>query len=380
MPTLVACPNCKRKLRVPDDLVGRKVKCPGCQEPFTADAGGAETLALRPEKPREGRVADRPMPPEGRDEEERVRARPRPGGDEEDEDDEDDFEEEEPRKPLPPANWWRVRGAFSLLLASALTYVGAFLLYLGGSCILGLSVGMAAAKAGGGGPPPPDAMMSGIMVLVGLLLSAILIGFVLGLIGHFVALASPRAHGAWALAVAILVFTLVGLLLTIVPWALGALTGDLQGMMMGGMGNPMFAGMGGMPGVPQWVTTLNLILGLINNVLSFVGWFLVGFYVRAIARCVGEPSLAGSAKGWMILLGVFTTLAVVTGGVFFVVFKDLLANPQAQAQGPPPMGGGFFAFLGMGCLLGIVGVALMIWYIIMLAHARNAISSRAAAR
>ena len=30
MPSIVACPSCSRKLRVPEDLLGTRVKCPTC--------------------------------------------------------------------------------------------------------------------------------------------------------------------------------------------------------------------------------------------------------------------------------------------------------------------------------------------------------------
>jgi hypothetical protein len=36
MPQFVSCPKCGRRARVPDSLLGRRVKCPGCTEPFTA--------------------------------------------------------------------------------------------------------------------------------------------------------------------------------------------------------------------------------------------------------------------------------------------------------------------------------------------------------
>ena len=38
MPTVVDCPQCRRKLRVPDQLLGKTVKCPACQTVFTAAA------------------------------------------------------------------------------------------------------------------------------------------------------------------------------------------------------------------------------------------------------------------------------------------------------------------------------------------------------
>jgi predicted Zn finger-like uncharacterized protein len=44
MPIEIRCPSCQRKLRVPDELLGRTVKCPSCQATFTA----ATTLGEAP--------------------------------------------------------------------------------------------------------------------------------------------------------------------------------------------------------------------------------------------------------------------------------------------------------------------------------------------
>jgi hypothetical protein len=38
MSTIVDCPSCNRKLRVPDELLGKKVKCPTCSEIFDANS------------------------------------------------------------------------------------------------------------------------------------------------------------------------------------------------------------------------------------------------------------------------------------------------------------------------------------------------------
>jgi predicted Zn finger-like uncharacterized protein len=38
MPIVIECPQCQRKLRVPDQLLGRTVKCPACKNQFTASA------------------------------------------------------------------------------------------------------------------------------------------------------------------------------------------------------------------------------------------------------------------------------------------------------------------------------------------------------
>jgi hypothetical protein len=47
MPIIVQCPTCERKLRVPDQLLGKKVKCPGCQGTFTA----GDKAPAKPETP-----------------------------------------------------------------------------------------------------------------------------------------------------------------------------------------------------------------------------------------------------------------------------------------------------------------------------------------
>src|SRR5438105_2551775 len=38
MPVIVKCPSCNGPLRVADELLGRKVRCPGCQTIFEASA------------------------------------------------------------------------------------------------------------------------------------------------------------------------------------------------------------------------------------------------------------------------------------------------------------------------------------------------------
>lgn len=43
MPIVIDCPSCERKLRVPDDLMGQKVKCPTCGTTFDAAPRSAAT-------------------------------------------------------------------------------------------------------------------------------------------------------------------------------------------------------------------------------------------------------------------------------------------------------------------------------------------------
>lgn len=50
MPALNHCPSCNRPLRVPDELIGRNVKCPDCGTVFqsTAEGGQAAPLPVSP--------------------------------------------------------------------------------------------------------------------------------------------------------------------------------------------------------------------------------------------------------------------------------------------------------------------------------------------
>jgi len=103
---LIVCPECSRKLRVPDELAEELVKCPSCGRTFTV--GGAAAVQPRPAEKgpparsgavkREEEKAGAADSHDPRDEdEERPRRRPRTW--EEEDDDDDDLG---PRRDLEP--------------------------------------------------------------------------------------------------------------------------------------------------------------------------------------------------------------------------------------------------------------------------------------
>jgi predicted Zn finger-like uncharacterized protein len=98
MPVSVSCPSCERKLRVPDELLGKRVKCPGCKNTFTAeDPDAVVDVDVIEEEERPRRPVRRPEPPqddEGIQEERRPAQRRR----REAEDDDEEYEEERPRR------------------------------------------------------------------------------------------------------------------------------------------------------------------------------------------------------------------------------------------------------------------------------------------
>lgn len=48
MPMTINCPHCQAKVRAPESLIGKKVKCPTCKEQFTVEAEAAEAPAPAP--------------------------------------------------------------------------------------------------------------------------------------------------------------------------------------------------------------------------------------------------------------------------------------------------------------------------------------------
>src|SRR6266851_4059028 len=149
MPINTKCPTCKRTLEIPDELMGKKVRCPSCKVVFlaTADGSPAKTDSSRPQPPKskseEGiRVRRRPAPTdeeeeeedeeEEDEEEERPRVRRKAVRRQDEEEDEDEEEEVPPRRRRKPASSPR-RRALSAVLAPAigLITVGALGLVLG---------------------------------------------------------------------------------------------------------------------------------------------------------------------------------------------------------------------------------------------------------
>lgn len=96
MPVETRCPSCQRMLRVPDELLNRRVKCPSCDTVFVAEAdappqnpiAGAPGSETREETPRAREDRD-----DRDDRDDRYRVRDDDSEDDYD-DDEDDYESE----------------------------------------------------------------------------------------------------------------------------------------------------------------------------------------------------------------------------------------------------------------------------------------------
>jgi hypothetical protein len=87
MPQQISCPSCARTLNVPDELIGRTVRCPGCKTTFTAQAEPPSAPVETEQPPAAGRssrraAADEPPRRRADDEDDGPRSRgaPHKGG------------------------------------------------------------------------------------------------------------------------------------------------------------------------------------------------------------------------------------------------------------------------------------------------------------
>lgn len=95
MNEIITCPNCQKKLQLPEEYLGKTVQCPGCKQTFTAQRAGV----VPPPPTSPGREA--PPPPKDDYEEEelpRRRRRRRADDDYEEDDYDDDDYDDRPRR------------------------------------------------------------------------------------------------------------------------------------------------------------------------------------------------------------------------------------------------------------------------------------------
>jgi predicted Zn finger-like uncharacterized protein len=387
MPTIVTCPDCQRQLRVPDDLLGKKVKCPDCKVTFTAtpsDAGDSEDDA-----PNKRRSSSQGVSTGRRSGSERTQTRSEPDYDEDHPpspyDDDLDEDEERPRTGgLKKAGWQRVRLGLSLMIYGIYVEIGAialFLLCVILAIILAVVAGAGIASAfssassggsGGGGTATAGGAVMGAIVVVfvgyGVLLLAQLVNLILGTTGHVFFLKIPDKPGAGRRSLAIAALSLWGasILALFLYFAMNCLGGFLGGSRGSGGALFSFAGL-----------CFNLI-----GLACYVAWFFVFmFLLRSVALAMGNHALARQLVTYMIVAPVSLVLAF-----FGIIGVACIGGAAIAGMASSSSGSGQnVASAGMGLLIVIVVVyglilllflALWIWYIVLLHQTRGAIKAR----
>jgi predicted Zn finger-like uncharacterized protein len=366
MPTLVECPSCSRKLRVPDELLGQRVKCPTCSSVFTAgeQAGGAPPAPEEPAEDR-GRVTARePSPREREDrsyqEEPVSRRRPRF-------EDEDDFEGPGERTGRRGARadrsaWQKVRTGITMILTSICIIIGSVVLLFCGSCLMGMAMG-AAGAGGRGGPGAGGAAagLGGLLILVILFLIAMLISLILQITGYAFCMFAPPKHGARVLAITAFGLTIGSLLLTFTAIGVDILGGALGAS----VGNPMAMGAG---------RSVGSIVQMVSYLMSVAGLIVFLFFLRSVAISIRNQGLVQSVQHLLILGGVMIVGWLGMFGLSFFIVAG------AAAAGPGPPGAAGDALAGVGILMLVCGCGELIlvvvwfaWYVGTLVQIRAAL-------
>jgi hypothetical protein len=398
MPQIVTCPDCGRKLRVPDALLGKKVKCPGCGQKFVGEADEDQDDSLEPAG-RGSNVTSRPGDStlRQRDEEEDDAPRSSRGRDEGEDEDypvsrrrkrDDDNRGPEPTKGDIRQGWERVRFGVNLIILAVWIGVGTVVVAVSGWMLLILfgvmSFSTIASSFPTSGPPTQQnatqaagqaagtgaAMIVGGCLVGGLILLLLLaqLGSRLTGLGFCMGIAATRkTQMLKGLAIAVFSIAVANLILPT------ASLGVSIPLARNGVGCIGFAGEG--------------LFGALS--LAEIICFLL--FLRGVAAVMKKDNLAQNIVFYMIALPIYGLTLVVLPFIFFCGggMAILGAGAAAGANAPPGSGPmapsaavGNMAGAGAAVLIGgitcvgveiLIGLALFIWYIVLLYQVRYAV-------
>ena len=287
MPETVTCPACSRTLRIPDNLAGKQVKCPGCGVPFIPAVNSVLPIDLELEVV---------LPDHRRDDE--LPQRKRPAG-----------ARQEAFK--------RVRLGIMLVLISNYVFLGQSVLSLLLGGMLLLSFGAVSSLS----------MIS--LVVHTICIIAVMLLTVLGMALNLYVRSSKREEGR-TLSILAFVFSAVSTFMLLVP-----------------LFGTMFLGFRAAEGyVPIGRGAAMAGFALVGLVLHLV-WFIVWlFFLRSLCRIIRRDELSDyvsdHAFRWITTL---VGVPIITLLFFFC--------------------GGFFATIGAGPIVGILGLVLGFGYIVL---------------
>ena len=385
MPQIVTCPDCGRKLKVPDDLLGKKVKCPGCGQKFVGEAEDDEAPASRSTgvapRPDDGPRARRRVAEEEDDDRPKSRRR-----DDEEEDD-DDYpvkrreDNPEPTKAEIVTGWERVRFGLNLIVIGLWLLVAnvviAVLGYLILAVFIGASIGSMVGGAPTGGPMTQQqasqlggqaagtmtaalvggCLLYGLLILLGL---AYVVTTTTGM-GFCMGIAPTRkAAGLKGLAIAAFSCAIAYLLIPLFTIGGGAL------LARNGGGCVMI------PGYGLWG------LVFLAECICFM------LFLRGVAVVMKKDALGQNVLFSMIGNIVYAVVAPIVPIVLAFAFgmalvSSFAAGPRnvSGAVGNAAGTGTAFAVGGGLCmiLMFLIGLGLFIWYMVLVHQVRSAVSA-----
>jgi hypothetical protein len=371
MATIINCPDCDRSLKVPDELLGKKVKCPGCGVTFTA---AGKRAAPEPPPARRSARDDEGIEeePRGRkpairddDEEDERRVRRRRPDDDEDEaprgrrrDEEEEEDEDYSRGGGERTGWMRVRtGLLILLIAQALW---------GGAILVGILSGMIAAAST---PSVTANPQGGVTVSSGGFGFANVVGWcgnilqfasvITTFVGYGFFIATAARTGARGFAIAALALG-VGFYLVLVIGIFAVFATLFASF---GSSNPL-TGLGAATSGALALMAVLIIMKLAENICHHL-------YLRKIMSYLRARSLATAIS---YLLGLYISVPVCALIFLLLIFGGVaVASSSTTTQGASSGGG--MAFMGLGCICVdiLLWLGWYVWYVITLFQVRGVV-------
>jgi hypothetical protein len=349
---ITTCINCDRKLRLPQGLIGKTVRCPGCRLTFVArpDDGIQQEAPLSRTAARNDGFAERraareedsyPLAP-SRDDNRPSRRddyddRPRRR-------DRDDDYDRRPRRPTVAKGWRGTRLGLFLVIISNWLFLAVI-----GIGILGF----------------------GIALLVGAsLLSTASQGFNPESSGRFAAGAAGAAIG-WILFIVLLALMMfASTILQLVGQGLCMMVPNLRGTALRGLAIAAFAlscaaFLFNTGSAASRQSSVGGLSGLLSTA-AFVCWII---FLRLIASELRQPDLAGRLMSFLITAFVYGGVAV----LLFIIAVCGGALAVMQARSAEAVGATAIVLLVLMALVGLGGVAILVWYIFLMQQVRGVI-------
>ncbi|HEY7425504.1 MAG TPA: hypothetical protein VH682_14835 [Gemmataceae bacterium] len=388
MPQIITCPDCERKLRVPDNLLGKKVRCPSCSVLFKAAAAetGAEESTEEPEaKPsvrrrpavRDERYADSPRSSRRRiDEEEEEDDRPRRRRDEIDEEEDDrprrrrneeDEDEDEERSPSlhdQKVGWNKVRIGINLVMIGIWVWLAGVV--LGGlGVLLGFVLVGSALFAGGRQAGLTSLGFGGVILLLAVVFYYLCLfaELVLRLVGYGLCMAVPPRRESGLKPLAITTFSLAGVyvVFSLLNIVVSGFTGFASSLAARSGGNA--AGTG---------------LALVGGLCAIASFIVFLFFLRSVCNNARARDQASKPIAVLIAFVCFWAVVILIGTIMlcaggFALAKAVQSQSGSNVAGS--MGVWLVIFIVVACLLGLVYLGLQVWYVMVLQKIRDAVAS-----
>ncbi len=362
MARVVNCPQCQAALSLPEEVIGKQVRCPKCAEVFTAPADvpppppvATPGTILPGAPPPLPPTFSEPLPPRhaARDERDDEDYRPRRTFDDRDDGD-DDYERRRPwredyerRDRLDPS-WRTVQGGLNTMFFSSLFGTILPIIFLVVMFIVGMMIGVQGAQRNQGPPPQFIILIGGSLCVLGLGILAVIIAY---LIGAFMCLAAPQGK-EW------IAGHLIGLGLYVLVYVITlfvAFQAQRQRDLVGNAGR------------------MELVLQIVQQSVALGLGVCLTLFWRRIGTYFSDSSLVFGCHGFLVFQILFS-LAMI-GVVVYVHQSGLM---RILRQGPAAAGnlnlaqiGVTFIVIGLAIILACIGY--LIWFIVLVRSARNTI-------